>query len=141
MAQQKNKAWSTGICLLAALALLLSLCAMSACDRKEELQNGDEGVSESRLPTYDEKKHGREGAIYFEGTVLEIQESFVLIAPIEGKSEGMQQDRVLVNTTTMDGTTYEGFTVGETVGVLCAPMVTMSLPAQVPSVYGFFKAQ
>ncbi len=141
MTQKKNKAWSVGICLLAALALFVSLCAMSACDKKENAPDGDVTVSEGTLPTYDKETHGREGAVYFEGTVLEIQENFVLIAPIEGKSEGMQQDRVLVNTTTVDGKTYEGFTVGQTVGVLCAPMVTMSLPAQVPSVYGFFNPQ
>lgn len=138
MSRKQHTVWSAGICLLAALALLVSLCTMSACDKKEDAPEEDATKSESTLPLYDEKTHGVEGAVYFEGTVLELQEHFVLIAPIEGKSEGMQQDRVLVNTTTADGKTYTGFTVGQTVGVLCAPMVTMSLPAQVPSVYGFF---
>ena len=132
----KRRAFTTGICLLAVLALFLALA--TACDKKDEQEGSTMFDS---LITYDEKAHGKDGAVYFEGTVLALQEHFVLIAPIEGKNEGMQQDQVLVNTTTMDGKTYEGFSVGDTVGVLCAPMVTMSLPAQVPSVYGFYKAQ
>ena len=141
MTRRRRKAWSAGVCLLAALALLVSLCTMSACDKKQPEQEGEPSTGERVFPVYDANTHGKEGAVYFEGNVLEIQEGFVLIAPIEGKSEGMQQDRVLVNTTTVDGTTYEGFVVGDTVGVLCAPMVTMSLPAQVPSVYRFFSPQ
>ncbi len=141
MTRKKNTAWSVGICLLAALALFVSLCTMSACDKKDETPEKDAAASESALPQYDEKTHGREGAVYFEATVLELQEGHVLMAPIEGKNDGMNQDCVLVNTTTVDGNTYTGFVVGETFGVLCAPMVTMSLPPQVPSVYGFFAPQ
>ena len=141
MSHKRNRAWSVSICLLAILALLLSLCTMSACDKKKDAPQNDEAVGESARPVYDEKTHGKEGAVYFEGNVIELQDSFVLIAPIEGKNSSMPQDFVLVNTTTADGTTHTDFCTGEVVGVLCAPMVTMSLPAQVPTVYGFFSPQ
>lgn len=141
MSNKRGRAWSASICMLAILALLLSLFAMSACDKKtEEPQNG-EVASENARPVYDEKTHGKEGAVYFEGTVIELQDKFVLVAPIEGKNSSMPQDFVLVNTTTADGTTHTDFCVGEVIGVLCAPMVTMSLPAQVPTIYGFFNPQ
>ncbi len=131
--QKRKKAFTTSICLLAVLALFLTLA--TACDDNEE----EGGTTFDSLVTYDEKAHGKEGAVYFEATVLEVLDTHMLVAPIEGKNEGMQQDQVLVNRTTMDGKTYEGFSAGDKVGVLCAPMVTMSLPAQVPSVYGFYK--
>lgn len=128
-----------------ALTILLLPVLLAACNNKEDPQKEEndmqEQPNENALPLYDAATHGKEGAVYFEATVLEIQENFILVAPIEGKSEGMQQDQVLVNTTTVEGEKFEGFTVGDTVGVLCAPMVTMSLPAQVPSVYGFYSAK
>ena len=100
-----------------------------------------EQQSGTAFPLYDASVHGKEGAVYFEATVLGIEDKFLLVAPIEGKNEGMQQDQVLVNTTTIDGETFSGFAVGDTIGVLCAPMMTMSLPAQIPTIYGFYSTK
>ena len=126
----------TSICWLALLALLLAL--VTACDKKEE-QEGDTILQS--LVTYDEKVHGKEDAVYFEGTILEVHDTQILVAPIADKNEGMPYDCVLVNRTTIDGKTYDDFAVGDTIGILCAPRVAMSLPAQVLTIYGFFKTK
>jgi hypothetical protein len=138
MAHKRNKAWSASICLLAALALLLSLCAMSACDKKEESQTGDATASTGAFPLYDEKTHGVEGAVYFEATVIALQGEQILVSPMEDNSAQMAFDNVLVNTTTVDGTKHAGFAVGDKIGILFDGKVAMSLPAQILSIYGFF---
>ena len=141
MTRKKSTAWSVGICLLAALALFLSICTMSACDKKDKTPEKDAAASESTLPQYNEKTHGREGAIYFEATVLALQGDQILVSPVEGGNAQMAFDNVLVTTTTMDGTAHTDFVVGDTVGILFDGKVAMSLPAQILSVYGFFAPQ
>ena len=136
--QKRNNVLVTSICWLALLALLLTL--VTACDKTEKKEQGGDTIPGS-LVTYDEKVHGRADAVYFEGTILEVHDTQILVAPLVGQNEEMPYDCVLVNRTTIDGKSYDDFAVGDTVGVLCAPRVAMSLPAQVLTVYGFFKSK
>ena len=134
--KKKSKALSASICLLALLALFLMLA--TACNEQDA---PSDDTAPQTLVTYDEKVHAKKDAVYFEGTILEVHDTQILVAPLAGKNEEMPYDCVLVNRTTIDGKTYDGFSVGDTVGVLCAPRVAMSLPAQVLTVYGFFKTK
>lgn len=96
--------------------------------------------SESGLPRYNEGEHHYETpTVYFEGEILEVGETQVLVAPDPDTSDMMAFDRVLVNTTLIDGERVEGLAVGQRVGILFDGKVAMSLPAQVLAVYGYFQ--
>ncbi len=96
----------------------------------------------AELPLYDPADVAwGDTTLYFEATVLEVGEEQLLVAPLEGTSAQMAFGEVLVNTTMVNGERVGGFEEGQVIGVLFDGKVAMSNPAQVLSVYGFFRTE
>ena len=123
---------------LTAVLAAVACVAFAACTAALLLLPDEE--SKSTLPLFDESEHQYETpTVYFEGEILEIGETQVLIAPDPNTNNVMAFDRVLVNTTLINGEQVHGLTPGQRVGILFDGKVAMSLPAQVLAVYGYFQ--
>lgn len=76
----------------------------------------------------------------FDAVILDVYENAVLVEPVEGSTERLSSDKIMVSTNVSDSESLPELAVGKTIRIVYDGQIAETYPAQIDTVYAIYDA-